>query len=123
MMTRYFALAAGVVYALAGGGGLVFGTFPADVLVNLLHLGLGAWGIMAYSSRPAARSYARRLAIAAAVLVIIALLAPAARPTMGLESSFEDFWLHVVTVAAGVYFGWGRRRQTAAHERNLRRAA
>jgi hypothetical protein len=123
MMTRYFALAAGVVYALAGGCGLVFGTFPADVLVNLLHLGLGAWGIMAYSSRPAARSYARRLAIAAAVLVIIALLAPAARPTMGLESSFEDFWLHVVTVAAGVYFGWGRRRQTAAHERNLRRAA
>jgi hypothetical protein len=123
MTTRYFALAAGVVYALAGGCGLVFGTFPADLLVNLVHLGLGAWGIMAYASRPAARRYARRLAIAAAVLAIIALLAPSARAAIGLEASFEDFWLHVVTVAAGVYFGWGRRRQTAAYERNLRRAA
>jgi hypothetical protein len=114
---------AGVLYALAGGWALVFGAFPTDLLVNLVHLGLGAWGIIAYASRPAARSYARRLAIATAVLVIIALLAPSVRPVIGLEASFEDFWLHVLTVAAGLYFGWGRRRQTAAYERSLRRAA
>ena len=123
MTTRYFALAAGVVYALAGGCGLVLGRFPADLLVNLVHLGLGAWGTMAYSSRPAARSYSRKLAVAAAVLAATALLPPMARAAIGMDPAFEAFWLHVVTVAIAGYFGWGRRRQTAAYERNLRKAA
>lgn len=123
MTTRYFVLVVGVVYALAGAGGLVLGAFPADVVLNLVHLGLGAWGIMAFSSRPAARRYSRTLAITAGVLALIALLGPAARATMGLDAPFEDFWLHMVTVALAAYFGWGRRRQTAAYERNLRRAA
>jgi hypothetical protein len=123
MLTRYFALVVGVVYALVGGCGLVFGTFPTDLVLNLVHLGLGAWGIMAYASRPAARSYARKLAIAAVVLAVIALMGPTTRATVGLEAPFEDFWLHVITVALAAYFGWGRRRQTAAYERSLRRAA
>jgi hypothetical protein len=42
---------------------------------------------------------------------------------MGLAPAFDAFWLHVVTVPVTAYFGWGRRRQTAAYERSLRRAA
>jgi hypothetical protein len=124
MMTRYFALAAGVVYALVGGWGLVFGSFPDDVVVNLVGVGLGAWGIMAFSSRPAARAYAQRLAVAAGVLAFIALLPPGPRTTLGFARAFDLFWLHAATVVLATYFGWGRRRQTAAYEKNrLRRAA
>ena len=123
MTTRYFVLAAGIVYALTGACGLVFGDFPADVVVNLAHLALGVWGIMAYTSRPAARSYSRRLAVAAGLLAVAALLPDAATTTMGVAPAFEAFWLHAVTVAVAAYFGWGRRRQTAAYERGVRRAA
>jgi uncharacterized membrane protein len=123
MTTRYFVLAAGVVYAVAGACGFVFGTFRADLALNLLHLGLGVWGVMAYASRPAARGYSRRLAVAAAVLTLMALLPAAPRATLGLAPPFNDFWLHAITVVVAGYFGWGRRRQTAAYERKLRRAA
>lgn len=122
--TRYFALAAGVVYALVGACGLVLGPFLADLVLDLLHLGLGAWGIMAYASRPAARRYSRRLAAAAAVLTLLALLPAAVRATLGIAPPFDDFWLHVMTVGVAAYFGWGRRKQTTAYERlKLRRAA
>jgi hypothetical protein len=123
MTTRYFALGASAIYALAGAYGLLFGDFPADILVNLAHVGLGVWGIMTYTSRRAARSYSRWLAVAAGLLALFALLPYAARATMGLAPVFEAFWLHVVTVAVAAYFGWGRRRQTAAYERSARRAA
>ncbi len=83
MTTRYSVRAAGVVYALAGACGLVFGTFPADLVLNLVHLGLGAWGVMAYASRPAARSYSRRLAAAAAGLTMIASAADSAESYAG----------------------------------------
>ena len=124
MTTRYFVLVAGVVYALLGTWGLVSELFPAGLLVSLLHLGLGAWGVMAYASRPAARSYSRRLAVAAGILAFIALLPTAPRTALWLDPTFGGFWLHALTVAIAAYFGWGRRRQTAAYERNkLRRAA
>jgi hypothetical protein len=123
MTTRYFALVAGVAYALAGAWALVFGDFPADIVVNLMHLGLGAWGIMAYTSRSAARRYARNLAVAVGVLALTELLPYPTLAMMGFAAAFEAFWLHLVTVAVAAYFGWGRRRQTAAYERSLRRAA
>jgi hypothetical protein len=118
MTTRYFVVAAGVVYALAGACGFVLGTFRAYVVLNLLHLGLGVGGVIAYASRPAARSYSRRLAVTTAVLAFIALLPAAPRGTLGLAPPFNDFWLHAITVVVAAYFGWGRRRQTAAYERN-----
>lgn len=124
MTTRYFVLGTGVLYALAGAYALAFGLFRADLVLNLVHLGLGAWGVMAYASRPAARSYCRRFTVAAGVLILIALLPPAPRATLGFAPPFNDFWLHAVTGVVAAYFGWGRRRQTAAYERNrLRRAA
>jgi heme A synthase len=123
MTTRYFVLAAGVVYALAGACGLVFGDFPDGAVVNLAHLGLGVWGITAYTARPAARRYSRGLAVAAGILAILGLLPYAARTSLGLAPAFDAFWLHVMTVLVAAYFGWGRRRQTAAYERSLRRAA
>lgn len=124
MTTRYFVLVAGVVYALLGIWGLLSEPFPRGLVVNLLHLGLGVWGVMAYASRPAARSYSRRLAVAAGILAFIALLPPAPRTALWLDPTSGGFWLHAITVAIAAYFGWGRRRQTAAYERNkLRRAA
>ena len=102
---------------------MVFGDFPADIAVNLAHCGLGVWGIMTYTSRRAARTYSRWLAVAAGFLALFALLPDAARAGIGPSAAFEAFWLHVVTVAAAAYFGWGRRRQTAAYERSARRAA
>jgi len=123
MSTRYFALGAGVVYAILAIWGFVSTPFPGGLVVNLLHLGLGVWGVMAYASRPAARSYSRGLAVAAGILAFIALLPTAPRTALWLDPTFGGFWLHALTVAIAAYFGWGRRRQTAAFERNLRKAA
>lgn len=48
------------------GYGLLFGLFPVNALHNLVHLGIGVLGILAYTSYDAARAYSRGLAIAAA---------------------------------------------------------
>lgn len=78
MGIRYFALIAGIVYVIVGllgfipgflhrpeagataltveaGYGYLFGLFPVNILHNLVHLGVGIWGIVAYRTLPSAR--------------------------------------------------------------------
>jgi hypothetical protein len=98
MAIRYFAIAAGIAYALVGLLGFVpglnaerppeapdlaiesfygylLGLFPVNLLHNLVHLAIGAWGIVAYSRGiPGARAFARGLAILYGVLTILGLV-------------------------------------------------
>ncbi|MEX2540238.1 MAG: DUF4383 domain-containing protein [Trueperaceae bacterium] len=134
MATRYFALIAGIVYVLAGllgflpgavhdpvtgdpdvgvvgGWGYLIGLFPVNFLHNLVHLALGAWGLMAYRDFMAARGYARGLTIIYGVLAVMGVI-PGLRTVFGLVPIFgNDIWLHAVTAVVAAYFGWGRAEE------------
>ena len=131
MSPRYFALGAGVVYALVGvvgllgimlspyagpdlavtaQQGLLMGLFPVNVLHNIVHLAVGLAGLAAYRSYNGSRGFARGLAIFYGLLTILGLL-PFTNTTFGLIPIFgNDVWLHAVSAAVAAYFGW------AAHE-------
>lgn len=84
MLTRYFALIFGIAYvatgllgfipgaaphgdmpplAVDGGSGYLLGLFPVNVLHNIVHLAIGAWGIASYANYTAARAYGWGVAI------------------------------------------------------------
>ena len=107
MAIRYFAIAAGVVYALVGLLGFVpginvegppnappvtvssfyghlLGLFPVNLVHNLVHLAIGAWGIVAYARGiPSSRMFARGLAVLYAVLAIMGFI-PGLNTVFGL---------------------------------------
>ncbi len=129
MLTRYFALAVGVVYLLVGlmgfipglvsapeagapdliveaGYGRLLGIFPVNVLHHLVHILIGVLGIVAYRSWPAARTFARGLAIFYGLLAVGAFI-PGLRTTFGLiDLRHPGLPLHAVTAAIAAYFGF-----------------
>lgn len=133
MAIRYFAIAAGVVYALVGLLGFVpgitvegppnappvtvssfygnlLGLFPVNLVHNLVHLAIGAWGIVAYTRGiPSSRVFARGLAVLYAVLAIMGLI-PGFNILFGLVPLYgHDVWLHALTAMVAAYFGWMHR--------------
>lgn len=137
MGTRYFALGAGIVYLLVGLMGLLglglaqplandptlaintqygrlLGLFPVNVLHNIVHLAIGAWGLASYRSFSGARAFARGLAILYALLAIMGLLPAPISTTFGLIPIFgNDVWLHAATAAVAAYFGFVDRGEQA----------
>ncbi|MBY0430586.1 MAG: DUF4383 domain-containing protein [Rhodospirillales bacterium] len=128
MRTRYFALVFGIAFLAAGilgfipqlltppiGApplrvnsfyGVLLGLFPVNVLHNLVHILLGLWGLAAWRSFPAARNYARGVAVIYAVLAVFGLI-PGLATLFGLVPLFgHDIWLHAVSAAIAAYFGW-----------------
>ena len=131
MGARYFALIAGIVYLLVGVMGFVpglndmahpgmaeydlvvdaqygflMGLFPVNILHNIVHLTIGIWGILAYRSFGAARTFALILGIFYLLLAVMGLI-PGLNTTFGLIPLFgNDVWLHAVTAIAAlaVYF-------------------
>jgi hypothetical protein len=129
---RYFALVLGVVYLIVGvlgffpsmlhppgpaapnlsvdaGYGRLLGLFPVNVLHNVVHLGVGLWGLLAYRSFSGSIGFARGLAIFYGLLAVMGLVA-GLNTTFGLIPIFgHDVWLHAVTALAAAYFGFMRR--------------
>lgn len=128
MATRYFALAVGIVYLLVGimgfipgvvqqqagapdlaietGYGYLLGLFPVNVLHNIVHLAIGAWGLASYRSFNGSRVFARGLAIFYGLLAIMGLI-PGLNTTFGLIPIFgNDVWLHALTALIAAYFGF-----------------
>src|SRR5687767_11328386 len=106
MNIRSFAIIYGIVFLLAGvagfipgllhpvpanapplvvssGYGLILGLLPVNVLHNVVHLLFGVMGLAAFWNVFSARTYARIVAIAYGVLVVLGLL-PATYTTFGL---------------------------------------
>jgi hypothetical protein len=130
MTLRNFALVYGVVFIVVGlagfvpalvappvpeglavtaGGGYLFGLFPINVLHNLVHLGFGVWGLVAYRTAASARLYAQAVAVIYGVLVIMGFI-PLLRTTFGLIPLFgHDIWLHAVLAGIAAYFGFSER--------------
>jgi Domain of unknown function (DUF4383) len=95
--------------------GRALGLFPVNLLHDGVHLIFGVWGILAYRSFDAAKTYARVTAIIYAVFVIMGLV-PGLNTTFGLVPLFShDVWLHVILAAGAAYFGFVHRdRETSA---------
>ncbi len=129
MLTRYFALAVGIVYLVVGvfgfipgitqplaagdpallldiASGRILGLFPVNLLHNIVHLIIGGVGIGAHRRYADSRNYARGLAILYAVLAVLGLI-PGLNTMFGLVPLFShDVWLHALTAAVAAYFGF-----------------
>lgn len=128
MSTKRFAMIAGIVYLLVGIAGFfpalltppdptrnvtlnvlhgnLLGLFPVNIAHTLVHLAIGAWGVIAARGDSAAITFARSLAIIYAVLAIMGLF-PRLDTVFGLiPLHSHDIWLHAGTAAIAAYFGW-----------------
>jgi Domain of unknown function (DUF4383) len=125
---RYFALVYGIVFLLVGIAGFVPGLvappeagrelavdgnyghllnlFPVNLLHNLVHVVFGIWGLAAYRTLSASRTYARAVAVIYAVLTVMGLI-PALATTFGFIPLYgHDVWLHALLALVAAYFGW-----------------
>jgi hypothetical protein len=138
MRTETFARIFGIVFLVVGVGGFVpgltqphdhpnlaveaasgmeLGLFPVNALHNIVHILFGVWGLVAARTFSAARTYARVVAIAYAVLTVLGLI-PATNTTFGLVPIYgHDVWLHALLAGVAAYFGFAAREPSIAAAR------
>jgi hypothetical protein len=131
MTTRYFALTIGILYLVIGvlgffpglvsaplvdappvaadtGYGYLLGLFPVNMLLNVVHLAVGIWALIAYRSLSQSITFAQRLAMIFGILAVMGVL-PLASTAFGLVPLFgHNVWLHALTAAAAAYVGYSR---------------
>ncbi len=107
--------------------GALLGLFPVNMLHTVLHLAVGAWGLMAFMDWLRPRTYARSLAVLFAVLGAMGLV-PGLNTLFGLAPLYShDIWLHLGTAAVAAYAGFvaarpaGERRSLAGDRRKAPR--
>ena len=129
MSVRYFALIFGIFYLLVGIAGLipgplqqasgnapaltldvlygyVLGLFPVNILHTLVHLVVGAWGVLAYRSYAASRRYAQFAGVFFLVLALMGVI-PGLNTVFGLLPLHgSDVLLHLVSGLPGLVFGF-----------------
>jgi len=94
--------------------GRALGLFPVNLLHDGVHLIFGIWGIIAYRSFDAAKTFARSTAVIYAVFALMGLV-PGMKTTFGLVPLFShDVWLHVVLAAGAAYFGFVHKDRKAS---------
>jgi hypothetical protein len=95
----------------------LLGLFPVNLLHNLVHLGVGIWGLASGNSFPRARGFARGLAVFYGLLTVMELF-PGLHTMFGLVPLFShDIWLHALTAVAAAYFGWKSPVETRTYAR------
>jgi uncharacterized membrane protein len=83
--------------AVRNGRGFLFGIFPNNFVLTLLHLGVGVWGLFAFRTFRATTLYLRASAILFAVLAVCGLL-PMVNSLAGAVPTFGNTAIvHVVT--------------------------
>ncbi|HYE34009.1 DUF4383 domain-containing protein [Methylocaldum sp.] len=102
--------------AVEAGYGRLLGIFPVNLIHNLVHIGIGVWGILAARSLPRAVTFARANAVIFGVLFLLGLI-PATNTLFGLAPIYGiDAWLHLLSAAVAAYFGFaGPARVHAWH--------
>ena len=90
----------------------LLGMFPVNALHNVVHLLFGVWGLAAYRSFAASRSYARIGGVAYLLLAVLGFVVPEFFGIMPIGGN--DIWLHLLlgAVLAGVGFS---TRDVTAH--------
>jgi hypothetical protein len=114
----------GIGLTLQTGFGYLLGLFPVNVLHNVVHLGVGLWGLTASRNTLASVRFSRGLAIFYGALAVMGLI-PGLDTMFGLVPIFgHDVWLHAVTALAAAYFGYyWTDAAVAVDRRETRRAA
>ena len=100
------------------GHGNLLGLFHVNVLHNAVHLLFGVMGLLMARTYPAARTYARVVAVAYLLLTVMGLI-PAANMhnTFGLVPIHgNDVWLHALIGLAAAYFGFMHRDKVRTDE-------
>ncbi|MFZ6028382.1 MAG: DUF4383 domain-containing protein [Chloroflexota bacterium] len=129
MAVRYFSLIFGIVYILIGLMGFIpailaapqadtpnvtvntlygflFGIFAVNLIHSLVHLLAGIWGVIAYRSFDASRTFAKASSILFGLLAVMGLI-PGLNTFFGLIPLFgHDIWLHALSAVIAGYFGF-----------------
>jgi len=137
MYTRYFARFVGIVLILLGllgfvpgvtqpasveapdltvhlGYGLLFGVFPANILLDLVRLLAGIDGVFAARGFLRARAYSRRLAALLGVLAVCGFI-PGLTTFFGLMPLYDwNIVLHAALGLVAAYYGFVRGGQSIA---------
>lgn len=93
--------------------GYLLGLFHVNVLHSLVHVLFGIMGIAMARSFDSARTYARIVAVAYGLLVILGLI-PLTDTVFGLIPIHgHDVWLHALIAAVAAYFGFVGGNRTA----------
>ena len=110
-----FARIFGAIFVLVGVLGFVpplvpdghlLGLFPVNAVHNLVHIALGAWGLVAGASVAAALIYFRGIAVIYGLLAVLGIF-PATNMLFGLAPIHgADVVLHAVLALAAAYFGF-----------------
>jgi hypothetical protein len=135
MGTRYFALIVGIAFLLLGVFGLipgllippavdqgvaidilhgdVLGIFPANIVLTLIHLLVGVWGILAYRDYETSRGFATSIGFLFGVLFIMGII-PGMTTMFGMAPLYgANIWLHLAISLLGLYFGLVAPRASA----------
>jgi len=84
----------------------LFGLFPINLLHNVFHIVIGAWGLLASSSVDASRTFACSIAVLYGMLTLMGLF-PGLNTAFGLLPLFgHAVWLHAGTALVAAYFGF-----------------
>ncbi|MDM7914647.1 MAG: DUF4383 domain-containing protein [Candidatus Eisenbacteria bacterium] len=100
------------------GYGRLFGAFPVNILLSLLYLGAGIWGLSASRRTYRARRFGRGMAWIFGALALFGIVPPQQR-LFGLAPVYgADVVLHAAAGAVGAYFGFvrPRRQRLARHD-------
>src|SRR3954451_3930994 len=96
------------LYVIGPGHGHLLHTFHVNVLHNAAHLLFGVLGLTCAATAPAARSYARLVAVTYALLTVMGLI-----PAWGTDFTFglaplhgHDVWLHAILAVIAAYFAF-----------------
>ena len=138
-MIKMFALIFGVVYVIAGIAGFIpsltphtadmppiavesfygraLGLFPVNILHNLVHIAIGAWGILSSRNVGSARFFGKGLAVFYGLLAVMGLI-PGLNTMFGLIPIYgHDVWLHAGSALVAAYFGFVARDSDAMPQR------
>jgi len=113
----------GMDLAVTMGFGYLLGLFPINVLHNVVHLAIGAWGWVSSGSVTSSRTFARGLAVFYGALAVMGLI-PVLNTVFGMIPIFgHDVWLHTATAVLAAYFGFASPQSAIVLEEQERRVA
>lgn len=92
---------AGFFYAPSMDTGMLLGIFPVNLLLNLVHIALGIWGVWAARTLGAAKTYGIVAGVIFLVLALVGWFMPAGFGLLPLGGN--NVWAHVLL---GVVLLW-----------------
>jgi len=105
MSARTLGLVIGVLYLGLGVPGTLTPYFPGSIGLTLVHLLMGAWGLLAFAGWSSAAAFARAAAYVFALLALVGLVRGLDQLVMPLYG--PNVWLHLFTASLAGLVAWG----------------